>query len=373
MYLSPSHATVMYISMSNNDDVPSWGIPLMDAYEFDPEAHEVVPQSPNQAPFSPAYALVYLKYLAPSDDDLEPVEAQPLHASISPTALSLNYSADFKLGTYVCLSSDPLPSFIDALVDSWVAAHAPAPTLPPQSPLSPLSSTLPRIPSPPLLLPPPTHRDIIPKVDILPRKRARFTALSHRFVIGENSAAAAARQPGSALAEAWNHTMDCIRGLQDGIRKMTSTRTSMSQEALEELIFQCLADVLEAYDTNRSNGDDSHDSGSGGRRTVHTTRECTYNEFLKCQPLNFKGRGCKKTLIKLITENYCPRSEIKKLETELWNLVVKDESDKVEKYTGELPDSIQGSMMASKPKTLQEAIKLTICLMDQKLFTYATK
>nr|GEY16220.1 hypothetical protein [Tanacetum cinerariifolium] len=73
------------------------GIPLMDAYEFDPEAHEVVPQSLNQAPLSPAHALVYLKYLAPSDDDLEPAEAQPLHASVSLTALSLNYSVDFEL------------------------------------------------------------------------------------------------------------------------------------------------------------------------------------------------------------------------------------------------------------------------------------
>ncbi|GJV15858.1 reverse transcriptase domain-containing protein [Tanacetum coccineum] len=69
-----------------------------------------------------------------------------------------------------------------------------------------------------------------------------------------------------------------------------------------------------------------------------------------------------------MTENYCPRSEIKKLETELWNLVVKgtniesytqcfqelillcsrmvpDESDRVEKYTGGHPDRIQGSVV----------------------------
>nr|GEX64498.1 hypothetical protein [Tanacetum cinerariifolium] len=68
---------------------------------------------------------------------------------------------------------------------------------------------------------------------------------------------------------------------------MNSTRTSMSQEALEELITQGIANALATYDTNRSNGDDSHDSGSGERRTMHTTRECTYSDFLKCQPLNF--------------------------------------------------------------------------------------
>ncbi|GKB40841.1 putative reverse transcriptase domain-containing protein, partial [Tanacetum coccineum] len=167
------------------------------------------------------------------------------------------------------------------------------------------------------------------------------------------------------------------------------------------------------YDTNHSNGDDRLDSGSGERRTTHTIRECTYSDFLKCQPLNFKGtEGANlhvktvghdaaygmpwKTLMKMITENYCLRSEIKKLETKLWNLVVKgtdvesytqcfqklillcsrmvpNESDKVEKYTGGLSDSIQGSVMASKPKTLQEAIELTRSLMNQKLLTYAAR
>ncbi|GKG07433.1 hypothetical protein Tco_0330402, partial [Tanacetum coccineum] len=64
----------------------------MDAYE--PEVPEAALQSPDQAPLSPAHALVYLEFLAPSDDDLETAEAQP--ASVSPTALSSDYSADFE-------------------------------------------------------------------------------------------------------------------------------------------------------------------------------------------------------------------------------------------------------------------------------------
>ncbi|GJR81477.1 putative reverse transcriptase domain-containing protein [Tanacetum coccineum] len=32
-----------------------------------------------------------------------------------------------------------------------------------------------------------------------------------------------------------------------------------------------------------------HGSGTGGRRQVPTQRECTYTDFLKCQPINFKG------------------------------------------------------------------------------------
>nr|GEU84589.1 reverse transcriptase domain-containing protein [Tanacetum cinerariifolium] len=85
---------------------------------------------------------------------------------------------------------------------------------------------------------------------------------------------------------------------------MTSTRTSTSQEALEELISQHVADALATYDTNWSNGDDSHDLGSGGRRTMNVRHDAAYE-----MPWN--------TLMKMMVENYCSRSEKKKMETEL--------------------------------------------------------
>ncbi|GJU30323.1 putative reverse transcriptase domain-containing protein, partial [Tanacetum coccineum] len=66
-----------------------------------------------------------------------------------------------------------------------------------------------------------------------------------------------------------------------------------------------------------------------------------------------------------MTDKYCPRGEIKKLEAEMWNLKVK-ESDKIEKYVGGLPDMIHGSVMASKPKTMQDAIKFATELMDKR-------
>nr|GEU91769.1 hypothetical protein [Tanacetum cinerariifolium] len=43
-----------------------------------------------------------------------------------------------------------------------------------------------------------------------------------------------------------------------------------------------------------------------------------------------------------------------------------EESDQVEKYVRGLPDMIQGSVMDSKPKTMQEAIKIANDLLDQK-------
>ncbi|GKB23207.1 hypothetical protein Tco_0862608 [Tanacetum coccineum] len=79
-----------------------------------------------------------------------------------------------------------------------------------------------------------------------------------------------------------------------------------------------------------------------------------------------------KTLMKMLTDKYCLRSEIKKLEIELWNLKVKG-TDVAEKSFVGLPDMIQASVMASKPKTMQEAIEIANDLMDQKIRTFAER
>ncbi|GJV29994.1 putative reverse transcriptase domain-containing protein [Tanacetum coccineum] len=103
-----------------------------------------------------------------------------------------------------------------------------------------------------------------------------------------------------------------------------------------------------------------------------------------------------KTLKNMMTDKYCSRGEIKNLEIELWNLKVKgtdvlsynqrfqelalmclrmfsEESDEVEKYVGRLLDMIQGSVMASKPKTMQDAIKFATEPMDQKICAFADR
>ncbi|GJV94873.1 putative reverse transcriptase domain-containing protein [Tanacetum coccineum] len=56
------------------------------------------------------------------------------------------------------------------------------------------------------------------------------------------------------------------------------------------MIDQGVTVALAARDANRStNGDDSHNSGTGVRRTERAAHECAYTDFLKCQPINFKG------------------------------------------------------------------------------------
>ncbi|GJT58430.1 putative reverse transcriptase domain-containing protein [Tanacetum coccineum] len=202
----------------------------------------------------------------------------------------------------------------------------------------------------------------------------------------------------------------------------------------------CQANALETENQSQ-NGIDG-DNGNGGNRNGRNgngrnknpdenvrgdrpvARECTYQDFMKCQPLNFKGTegvvglirwfekmetlfhisNCtEKTeaafamswreLIKLMTEVYNPRNKIQKMETELWNLTVKnndltaytqrfqvltkmctkmvlEEEDRVEKFIGGLPDNIQGNVIAAEPTRLQDAVRIANNLMDQKLKGY---
>ncbi|GJW99116.1 putative reverse transcriptase domain-containing protein [Tanacetum coccineum] len=222
----------------------------------------------------------------------------------------------------------------------------------------------------------------------------------------------------------------------------------------EAMIDQGVTAALAAHDAIRStNGEDNHNSGTGVRRNERATRECTYPDFMKCQPLNFKGtegvveltQWIKKmetvfrisncsvenqvkfstcTLLgndltwwnshvrtvgnnvayaitwtelkKKITDKYCPRTEIKKIEVELWDLKVKgtnvigynqcfqelallcvrmfsEESNKIERYVDGLPDMIHGSVVESKPKTMQEATEIATELMDKRIRTFVDR
>ncbi|GJX37757.1 hypothetical protein Tco_0251060 [Tanacetum coccineum] len=68
----------------------------------------------------------------------------------------------------------------------------------------------------------------------------------------------------------------------------THTTTSVTNAQIQAMINEGVTTALAARDATK-NGDDSHTSGSGARRPMQVARECTYPDFLKCQPLNFKG------------------------------------------------------------------------------------
>ncbi|GJR50229.1 hypothetical protein Tco_1400750 [Tanacetum coccineum] len=145
----------------------------------------------------------------------------------------------------------------------------------------------------------------------------------------------------------------------------TTPTTTVTNAQLQALIDQGVAAALAERDASRSrDGDNSHGSGTGGRRQVPTQRECTYTDFLKCQPINFKGTegvvGLTAVgqdvaytmpwtaLKRMITDKYCPRGEIKKLESEYWNLKVRKAFK---------PQSLQGQLIFCHTEMMDQKVE----------------
>ncbi|GJU22747.1 putative reverse transcriptase domain-containing protein [Tanacetum coccineum] len=202
-----------------------------------------------------------------------------------------------------------------------------------------------------------------------------------------------------------------------------TTTTSVTSAQLQAMIDEGVTAVLAARATTR-NGDDSHTSGTGVRRNERAVREmetvfrisnCTVENQVKFATCTLMGIALTwwnshartvtnevayamtwTDLKKKMTTKYCPRNEIKKIEAELWNLKVKgtdvvaynqrfqelallcdrmfpEETDKIERYVGGMPDLIYSSVVASKPKTMQEAIEMATELMDRRNNTFAER
>ncbi|GJX53170.1 reverse transcriptase domain-containing protein [Tanacetum coccineum] len=227
--------------------------------------------------------------------------------------------------------------------------------------------------------------------------------------------------------------------------KMTSTSAAptMTQAAIKKLVADSVATALEAQAATMANADNTN--RNTGPREIHVARKCSYKEFMSCQPFNFKGTegavglirwfertesvfscsnctdDCKVKFAtgtlteealswwnsfaqpigieeaykitwsefkKLLIKKYCPRTEVKKMEDEFYNLTVKGNDLKtyvrrfqelavlcptmvpnseklMEVFIGGLPRSIDGNVTASNPQTLEEAFTITQRLMDQ--------
>ncbi|GJS27434.1 putative reverse transcriptase domain-containing protein [Tanacetum coccineum] len=153
-----------------------------------------------------------------------------------------------------------------------------------------------------------------------------------------------------------------------------TTTTSVTNAQLQAMIDQGVSAALAARDANR-NGDDSHTSGTGGRRTERVVRECTYQDFMKCNNLvYFKGtEGVVdvNSMVKRMRRCFPP---LPHKQLALWKIrMFPEESDKIERYVGGLPDMIHGNIVASKPKTMQEAVEMATELMDKKVITMAER
>ncbi|GJY08231.1 putative reverse transcriptase domain-containing protein [Tanacetum coccineum] len=184
-----------------------------------------------------------------------------------------------------------------------------------------------------------------------------------------------------------------------------ATTTSVPNAQLKAMIDQGVTDALAAHDcfADRKQRMARHlkvrEQGTEGvveliqwfekMETVFSISNCSVENQIKFSTCTLLAELKKKMINK-----YYLRGEIKKLEVELWNLKVKgtdvigynqrfqelsllcvrmfpEESDKIERYVGGLPDMIYRSVIASKPKTMQDAIEIATELMDKKIYTFA--
>nr|GEU60017.1 hypothetical protein [Tanacetum cinerariifolium] len=173
----------------------------------------------------------------------------------------------------------------------------------------------------------------------------------------------------------------------------------MTPTAIEEMINRRVANALETREANRNiglgngndeggngNGDGNKNKGGNGngnhnendRDARPFVRECTYQDFMKCQLLNFKGtKGvklnfemCNLTVKSNELAAYTQRFQEL---TMLCTKMVPKEEDRVEKFIGGLPDNIQGNVIIAEPTRLQDVVCISNNLMDQKLKGYAMK
>ncbi|GJZ42251.1 reverse transcriptase domain-containing protein [Tanacetum coccineum] len=205
--------------------------------------------------------------------------------------------------------------------------------------------------------------------------------------------------------------------------------------AIKKLVADSVFAALEAQAATMANTDNT----STGPREAPVARKCSYKEFMSCQTFNFKGTEGVVGLIRwfertesvflrsncieeckvkfatgtlteevfswwnsfvqpigieeaykitwsefktLLIKKYYPRTVVKKMEDEFYNLTVKGYDLKtytrrfqeltvlcptmvpnskklIEVFIGGLPRSIEGNITASKPQTLEEAITIT--------------
>nr|GEW26907.1 hypothetical protein [Tanacetum cinerariifolium] len=329
---------------------------------------------------------------------------------------------------------DPVPSardteaFETASMEACIAEHVAAP-IPPtslaydQAPLGHRAAII-------------RLRDDIPEEDMLPQRRFVLTTPTPGYRaedVGFVRALQALKHRMMTSLEETDHKdirleIDIVRGKRTAYETELHERQGMEDLAVRQMmrihVLEARAQIDTVEDTAVAD-DGSQSSGGGLRRPVQPVRVCSYIDFINCQPLNFKGTegvvglsqwlrkmesvfhisGCTVdnqvkfatctllgavltwwngnvgtlgddaayamtwgTLKKKLTDKYCP-IEL----TLMCTKFLANETKKIDKYIGGLPDYIHRNVMSARPKTLDDAIELANDLMDQKLRTYTER
>nr|GEX20030.1 putative reverse transcriptase domain-containing protein [Tanacetum cinerariifolium] len=299
-----------------------------------------------------------------------------------------------------------------------------------------------------------SHRTDILEADMPPQKKACLTAPYLGFEIGKSSAAGAVRQPGPTesdlrrcrvvqvgygITDTWDEILDkmieiaptTLEGVNERVTELDTTvrqRTDVFEVHFEDAQFDRALLRARVNTLFRDRPDHRHTTMLMDREAMYSREAWAFSmdrslaiiahvKTLKTQvtalttqttslqtQLTMALRRIEDVayamlwaaLKRMITDKYCPRGEIQKLEYEYWNLKVKgvdllnynhrlqelalmcdrmflEESTKVERYIGGLPDMIHGSVKASKPQSMQEVIEFATEMMDKKMLTYAER
>ncbi|GJW15472.1 reverse transcriptase domain-containing protein [Tanacetum coccineum] len=138
----------------------------------------------------------------------------------------------------------------------------------------------------------------------------------------------------------------------------TSKAPAMTQAAIRKLVVDSVIAVLEAQAANMANTDNTTRP-----REAPVANQCSYKEFMSCQPINFKGTKGAVGLIRWFerTESMFSHSNC----TEDCKVKFATSTLTEESLSWGLPQSIEGNVTASKPQTLEETINIAQRLMDQ--------
>nr|GEV97265.1 reverse transcriptase domain-containing protein [Tanacetum cinerariifolium] len=275
----------------------------------------------------------------------------------------------------------------------------------------------------PIPIPPPTIKspsespEFFLSKELLSPKKQKQDQYFQDYEMEESSHDSTPEQHEKQIEEILNHLdelpLDRIERIEDDVeglskvqRSSTSKASTMSQAAIRKLVADSIAEALKIQTATMAEADNSV-------REIPVAKKGNSKECISYQPFYFNGMegvvglvcwfertesvfsrsNCAEenkvafatgTLINdalLLTNKYCPRTEIKKMEDEFYNLSVKgndlityvrrfqelsvlclnmvpNNEKLMEVFIGGLPGSIEGNVTASKPQTLEDAINI---------------
>ncbi|GJT96649.1 putative reverse transcriptase domain-containing protein [Tanacetum coccineum] len=182
------------------------------------------------------------------------------------------------------------------------------------------------------------------------------------------------------------------------LRRLGASRTRGSRRAaMERMIADRVAQAIEDHEKKRASSSNTEGSSSSGGCSHKTYNEGQPHSF---NASTFEGRaltwwnGNVRTLglenankipwtefKEMMTTEYCPDTEIQKMEQELWNLTLKGddietyinrfhelslmcpelvptENKKIKKFIKGFPERIKGNITSSKPSSLHDAVNM---------------